>query len=194
MPYTVRFSTIPGSLPRLYHLVTFAFFRICSGSPVQSGAKRLKLKIQRLVCWEREKQTGTRECCRVTRFNSEDQNSFFPSLKVNKNNFFWKLIKNEIEWHHSWCHKDIIDQFKGDNPSSWFDCWEKHISTIWGDFHLTFSAMIDIAVMYCVHCRKFELYQVGFNMHFSQNQLGQSAPVIADFCYMFVFYGKIYQS
>ena len=27
---------------------------ICWGSPVQSGAKRPKLKIQRLVCWERE--------------------------------------------------------------------------------------------------------------------------------------------
>ena len=34
-------------------------------------------------------------------------------------------------------------------------------------------------------CRKFELHQFRFNMHFSENQLGQSAPVIAHFCYMF---------
>ena len=58
--YTVRFSTIPEGLPGLYHLVTVRlfflsfFFIFCQGSPVKSGAKRPKLKIQRLVCWERE--------------------------------------------------------------------------------------------------------------------------------------------
>ena len=42
-----------ASMPILF----FFFFlatHICWGSPVQSGAKRPKLKIQRLVCWERE--------------------------------------------------------------------------------------------------------------------------------------------
>ena len=33
--------------------------------------------------------------------------------------------------------------------------------------------------------RKFELHQACFSMHFSQNQLRQSAPAIAHFCYMF---------
>ena len=39
--------------------------------------------------------------------------------------------------------------------------------------------------MHRVLYRKFELHQVRCNMHFSENQLGQSVPVIAHFCYMF---------
>ena len=27
-----------------------------------------------------------------------------------------------------------IDALRGTTPSSWLDCWEMHISTIWGDF------------------------------------------------------------
>ena len=80
---------------------------------------------------------------------------------------------------------------RGDNPSSWLDCWEMHISTIWEDFLLKFSAMI--AIMHRFPCRKFELHQACCSMHFSQNQLGQSARAIAHFCYMF-FQGKRSQS
>ena len=42
-----------------------------------------------------------------------------------------------------------------------------------------------MAIMHRFPFKKFELHQVCFLMHFSQNQLGQSAPVIAHFCYMF---------
>ena len=35
-------------------------------------------------------------------------------------------------------------------------------------------------------CKKFELHQACFSMHFSENQLGQSARAIAHFCYMFI--------
>ena len=38
--------------------------------------------------------------------------TFFPLLKVNKTNFFWKLIKNQIELHHPWCHGDGAVKFK----------------------------------------------------------------------------------
>ena len=50
-------------------------------------------------------------------------------------------------------------------------------------FYLKLSALI--AVMHRFPCRKSELHQVRFNMHFSENQLGRSTPVIAHFCYMF---------
>ena len=36
----------------------------------------------------------------------------FPLLKVNKTNIFWKLMKNQIEWHHYRCHEDSIARFK----------------------------------------------------------------------------------
>ena len=50
-------------------------------------------------------------------------------------------------------------------------------------FLAQFSALI--AIMHCFPCRKFELHQACFSMHFTQNQLGQSAPIIAHLCYMF---------
>ena len=34
--------------------------------------------------------------------------TLFPRLKDKKSNFFWKLIKHQIEWHLSWCNGDFI--------------------------------------------------------------------------------------
>ena len=45
--------------------------------------------------------------------------TLFLLLKVNKSRFFWKLIKNQIAWHHSWCHDDGIVQIKVVEAPQW---------------------------------------------------------------------------
>ena len=42
----------------------------------------------------------------------KNQKTVFPLVNVNKSNFFWKHMKNQIKWQDSRCHGDSIAQFK----------------------------------------------------------------------------------
>ena len=69
-------------------------------------------------------------------------------MKVNKSDFLWRLIKNQIEWYHSWCHGGSIVHFKV------VDAWKRvrnencHQDTIRRNIKPKFSQKISFKIIF----------------------------------------------